>query len=86
MLTNAIAYNKKHMDTDSTGLSKAVYDAAVFLQEKVRVVVSVYFSDRRGYCACVTVILIHYDTIITLSFHSMFCFYYNSFVDFLTSW
>jgi hypothetical protein len=36
MLLNAIAYNKKHMDTDSTGLSKAVYDAAIFLQEKVR--------------------------------------------------
>ena len=40
MLTNAIAYNKKHMDTDSTGLSKAVYEAAVFLQEKVRVLES----------------------------------------------
>ena len=35
MLTNALAYNKKHMDTDSTGLSRSVYESAIFLQEKL---------------------------------------------------
>ena len=85
MLTNAIAYNKKHMDTDSTGLSKAVYEAAVFLQEKVRVLESVYYSDRRGHCTYVTTILVHYDTLITSYFNSV-SRYYNPSLDFLISW
>jgi hypothetical protein len=35
MFANAINYNSKHMDTDSTGISKLVYEAAIYLQEKV---------------------------------------------------
>ena len=35
MLSNAVTYNIRHMDSDSTGISKLVYEAAIFLQDKV---------------------------------------------------
>ena len=45
MLTNAIVYNKKHVDTDSTGLSKAVYEAAMYLQEKLERLLNSFSVD-----------------------------------------
>ena len=45
MLTNALVYNKRHLDTDSTGLSKAVYEAAIFLQEKLEKLLNSFTVD-----------------------------------------
>ena len=45
MLTNALVYNKRHLDTDSTGLSKAVYEAALFLQEKLEKLLNSFTVD-----------------------------------------
>ena len=35
IFSNAIKYNAAHIDSDSTGLSKLVHDAAITLQEKL---------------------------------------------------
>jgi hypothetical protein len=45
MFTNALAYNKKHLETDSTGLSKGVYEAAIFLQEKLERLITLFTID-----------------------------------------
>ena len=45
MLTNALVYNKKHLDTDNTGLSKAVYEAALFLQDKLEKLLNSFTVD-----------------------------------------
>ena len=35
IFSNAIKYNEVHVDSDSTGLSKLIYEAALSLQEKL---------------------------------------------------
>ena len=81
MLLNAIAYNKKHMDTDSTGLSKAVYDAAIFLQEKVSFVLLVlcYYHFAVSHCSCTT---LHYCAVLCCTM--LFSSYYPRHRSFLS--
>ena len=42
VFTNAIKYNKAHLDTDTTGSSQLVYDAAIMLQERLENLLSMF--------------------------------------------
>lgn len=49
MFSNAIKYNSAHLASDTTGITKLVYEAALFLQEKLEgllSVFSVHLADR----------------------------------------